>query len=43
MFSRGANSLIWKRTEPLLSENNLAMMMSNLALNEKVEYSHEDL
>lgn len=43
MFTKGANSHIWKRTEGLLSENNLNLMMRDMGINDKVEYSNEDL
>ena len=44
MFELGKNSPIWKKTESMLSENNLSLIFNKLEISDiKVAYTAEDI
>ena len=43
MFEKGKNSTIWKKTETMLSENNLSLIFNKLDINDKIAYTADDL
>jgi hypothetical protein len=44
MFELGKNSPIWKKTESMLSENNLSLIFNKLEINDnKITYTADDL
>ena len=43
MFNKGVNSHIRKKTESMLEGINLCQMMDNMNIDDKVNYSPEDL